>query len=162
MKKILCLVLFVLLLAGCGPENTMETVSDEWLQPVLAEPRSIHVELPGEAALPAMENDAGRIYLCQDYEICLQTLQSGDLDATIRNISGMERERLTLMETEQDGMERYEFVWAAAGEMGERIGRAAILDDGNYHYCLTLLREEGTTENSQISWDQIFSSFSVD
>ena len=159
MKKILCFLFAALLLGGCAAEDTLETISDEWLEPALAQQRSIQVELPGEAALPAMESDAGRIYLCQDYEICLQTFRSGDLNATIRSLSGMDRDRLTILETEQEDMTRYEFVWAAAGEMGDRIGRAAILDDGNYHYCLSLLREEGVTESSQISWDQIFSSF---
>ena len=161
MKKIIALLVFALLLCGCGAEDTLETISDELIQPVMAQPRSVLVELPGEAALPAMESDAGRIYLCKDYEICLQTLEAGDLQATIRSLSGMNKDQLTILQTEEEDLTRYEFVWAAAGETGDRIGRAAILDDGNYHYCLTLLRDEAATADSQISWDQIFSSFRV-
>ena len=159
MKRGIWLILFALILCGCAAEETLETVADEWLQPVMAQPRSILVDLPGEAALPAMENDAGRLYLCKDYEICLQTLPGGDLQSTVRTLSGFLPEDVTVMETEEEGMTRYEFVWASAGEKGERIGRAAILDDGNYHYCLSLLRDEAATADSQISWDQIFSSF---
>lgn len=161
MKKSIWLILFALILCGCGVQRTMETISDELIQPVMAQPAAISVDLPGEAALPAMESDAGRIYLCKDYEICVQTLEGGNLNATVRNLSGMDKEQLTILETEDDGLTRYEFVWAAAGEKGDRVGRAAILDDGNYHYCLSLLRDEAATESSQISWDQIFSSFTL-
>lgn len=159
MKKSIWLILFALILCGCAAEDTLETIADEWLQPVMVQPRSILVDLPGEAALPAMESDAGRIYLCRDYEICLQTLEGGDLRATMQTLSGFVPENLTVMETAEDDLVRYEFVWSSAGEKGDRIGRAAILDDGSYHYCLSLLRDEAATEDSQISWDQIFSSF---
>ena len=161
MKKTIWLVLFALILCGCGVQGTMETISDELVLPVMAQPAAISVELPGEAALPAMESDAGRLYLCRDYEISLQTMAAGDLQATIQTLSGMEKDQLTILETEENGMTRYEFVWAAAGEKGDRLGRAAIWDDGNYHYCLSLLRDEAATADSQISWDQIFSSFTV-
>ena len=161
MKKCLCLLMLALVLTGCAAEETMETISDEIVVPVMAQPKEISVSLPGEAALPAMESDNGRIYLCQDYEIYIQTLEAGDLNATVRNLSGYEKDSLTVMETDQNGLDRYEFVWSSAGESGDRIGRAVILDDGSYHYTLTILRDEATTENSQIAWNDIFQSFGV-
>ncbi|MBQ8834055.1 MAG: hypothetical protein IJ001_03925 [Oscillospiraceae bacterium] len=161
MKKLVLLIAAALLLSGCAAEETYETISDELLVPAMAQPREITVNLPGEAALPAMESDNGRAYLCQDYEIYVQTLEGGDMNATVQTLSGYEKDSLTVMETEQEGLKRYEFVWASAGEMGERIGRAVVLDDGSYHYTLTILRDEATTETSQISWDDIFSSFAV-
>lgn len=159
MKKTIWLILFAMILCGCAAEDTLETIADEWLQPVMAEPSHISVDLPGETALPVMESDAGRIYLCEDYEISIQTLPGGDLRETMQTISGFVPEELTVVETESGGLTRYEFVWASAGEKGERVGRAAVLDDGNYHYCLALLRDEAATADSQVSWDQIFSSF---
>ncbi len=159
MKKYVLWLVCALLLSGCGGEEVFETVADEWAAPVMAQPKQITVELPGEAALPAMESDAGRIYLCEDYEICLQTLEAGDLNATIQSICGYSPEELTVVETSQEGAKRYDFVWASAEEAGERLGRAVILDDGSYHYTMTVLRDPDTTETSQTNWNSIFDSF---
>ena len=78
-----------------------------------------------------------------------------------QRLSGRKPEELTVMETERDGVRRYEFVWAAAGEQGDRLGRSVILDDGNYHYTLTILRDAGLAKNSQIIWNDVFRSFSL-
>ena len=161
MKKCLVFVLICLLLCGCAAEETFETVADDLVQSVMAQPKEISVSLPGEAALPAVESDSGRLYLCEDYEICIQTLESGDLDATVQTLSGYAKEDLTVMETLQDGVSRYEFVWASAGEKGDRLGRGVILDDGAYHYVMTVLRDAETTERSQVVWNDVFQSFSL-
>ena len=63
------------------------------------------------------------------------------------------------METAAGGVARHEFVWAAAGETGEQLGRGVILDDGNYHYCLSVLHKTAPEEKTQISWDRVFASF---
>lgn len=159
MKKCWMIILLALFLSGCGAEETMETISDNWVQPVMAQPREISVSLPGEAAIPAVESESGRIYVCEDYEITIQTMESGDLNATIQNVSGYDKDNLTVMETAQDGAKRYDFVWATAGEKGERLGRAVILDDGSYHYVMTVLRDADTTETLQVVWSDVFDSF---
>ena len=159
MKKWM-LVLLMILLTGCSPEETFETVADELMIPVMAQPRFVCVDLPGETALPVIENDHGRIYVCNDYEIVLQTVESGDLEETIQMVSGLSKNDITMMETGSEGIDRYEFVWAAAGEGGDRCGRAAILDDGKYHYCLSVLRYAGS-EKTQVNWDQVFESFQL-
>lgn len=161
MKKSLVFILISLLLCGCAAEETLETVADDLVQPVMAQPREIYAELPGEAAMPAIEGDSGRMYLCDDYEIYIQTMASGDLNATVKSVSGYDREELTVMETEMDGTKRYEFVWASAGEKGERLGRGVILDDGNYHYVMTVLRDAQNTETSQVVWSDVFRSFTL-
>ena len=159
MKKWMLLLLMILL-TGCGAEETFETVADELVLPVMAQPRFVCVDLPGETALPVIENDHGRIYICNDYEIILQTVESGDLESTIQMVSGLSEENITMVETGSEHTRRYEFVWAAAGEGGDQTGRAVILDDGNYHYCLSALRCTGN-EKTQINWDQVFSSFQL-
>lgn len=159
MKKYLWLFLSVCLLCGCTAQDTMETVSDEMLLPVMAQPRDISVKLPGETALPVVENDAGRIYICDEYEIVLQTLDAGDLGRTMQALSGMDREQMTVMETAAEDSKRYEFVWTSAGEQGEQLGRAVVLDDGSYHYCLSVLRNADKAETSQINWNDVFQSF---
>ena len=159
LKKYVWVVMIAVLFCGCAAQDTFETISDEAILPVMVQPRDFTVELPGEAALPVVENDAGRIYLCEDYEIVLQTLESGDLEKTMQTISGFGKEDLTVMETFSEDFTRYEFVWVSAGETGEQIGRGAVLDDGNFHYCLSVLQSAEKMNSSQINWNQVFRSF---
>ena len=159
MKRIILYIVFALLLCGCGAEETFETVADEWAAPAMVIPREISVSLPGETTVSAMESDTGRFYFAEDYEVCIQTLPAGDLSATIQTVSGYAKEDLTVMETQTDLAKRYEFVWVSAGEKGERIGRGVVLDDGDYHYVMTVLRDAETTETSQIGWHDVFRSF---
>jgi hypothetical protein len=162
MKKLMILLLLAaLLLTGCGSSETFETVSDEWASPVSVQASQIRVTLPPEAAAPAVESDAGRIYLCEDYEITVQTLSAGDVDATVRSVCGYGREDLTLLETMSDGVKRYEFVWTSVGETGDRVGRAAILDDGSHHYVLTVLGDAKSAGNHTAVWQEMFGSFNI-
>lgn len=162
MKKILLTIAAAaLLLSGCAAEETFETISDHIVQPVLAEMRQISVVLPAEAASPTVESDSGRIYLCQDYEISIQTLESGDLRSTVSVLSGYDMEALTVMATQKGDVDCYRFVWASAGENGDRVGQAMILDDGSYHYCLSVLGDADTAQQNQLSWEEMFGSFSL-
>ena len=161
MKKLLFVLLAGLFLAGCSQTEAAETVADVWEEPVLAQPREIHLELPGEAVACAMESDTGRLYLGDGYEVMVQTLPGGDLDATIRSLTGFSREDITVLQTSAQEPKCWEFAWAAAGERGERVGRGVVLDDGNYHYALTILRDAELTKNSQILWNDVFRSFSL-
>ena len=157
-KRLVWMALLAALLTGCTAEETLETVSDEILVPVMAQPREISVRLPEGALAPVLEQEGRHLYMGKDYEIMLETMASGDLRATIRALSGYDREQLTVVETRQGDTERYDFVWTTAGERGDRLGRAVILDDGNYHYCMSALREPGDT---LIVWRDVFGSFSL-
>lgn len=159
MKKCCIVLMLMLFLAGCGADETFETISDDLIQPVMAQPSHISVQLPGETALPVIENHNGRIYVCNDYEIVVQTLDGGDLERSLQTVSGLSKKDLTVVETLADGISRYEFVWASAGERGDQTGRGVILDDDHYHYCLSVLRNADEGEKSQVNWDQVFSSF---
>ena len=158
MKKWAGFILVAVLLTGCTAEETLETVSDEWVVPVMAQPREISVRLPEDTVTPVLEQDGRRLYMGQDYEIMLETLSSGDLSATVRSLCGYERDQLTVLETRQGDCDRYDFVWTMAGETGDRLGRAVILDDGDYHYCMYAIRDQGDTN---VVWRDIFGSFSL-
>ena len=158
MKRWLCCLLPVLLLCGCGAEETLETVADEWMVPAMAQPREVALRLPEDLAMPVLEEDDRKMYLGEDYEIMVETLESGSLDATLRSLTGYPADRLTVIRTSQNDVDRYDFVWTAAGEQGERLGRGAILDDGDYHYCLSVLRD-GDERN--VVWQDVFASFSL-
>lgn len=156
MKRWIWICLLMTLLCGCGAEETLETVNDEWLLPAMAQPREISVRLPDNLVAPALELSGRRLYLAEEYEIMLETIASGDLETTLRNLTGYDSDRLTVIKTQQENADRYDFVWTAAGEQGERLGRGTILDDGNYHYCLSALRDGGETI---IVWQDVFDSF---
>ena len=158
MKRWLGILLPVLLLCGCGAEETMETVSDEWLVPAMAQPREIAVQLPDNMVAPAMEQTGRQLYLAENYEIMVETRESGSLDATLRSLTGYPADRLTVIKTRQGDADRYDFVWTAAGEQGERLGRGTILDDGDYHYCLSVLRD---ADEKIVVWQDVFASFSL-
>ena len=162
MKKILFwIAAAALLLSGCGAEETFETISDEIVTPVLAEKREISLILPAEAASPTVESGADRLYQCQDYDISIQTLDAGDLDATIRTVCGYSKENVTVMQTQRDGLDCYEFVWASAGEAGDQVGHGLILDDGSYHYCVSILGDAARAQANQVYWEEMFHSVTV-
>ena len=162
MKKIATALLLALLLSGCGAKETLETVADDIpLQPVLAQPAQISVRLPDNAVSPVLESDTQQLYFCEDYEIAIETRSSGGLSGTITALTGFAPEQLTVMHTSPEGVDRYEFVWAAAGEDGDRLGRGVVLDDGSYHYCMSVLRDAENPKKSQVVWSDVFSSFAL-
>ena len=114
MKKLWIMAMAAVLLCGCARQvETAETVADLWEAPALAAPREIRLELPGEALECAMESDTGRLYLGSSYDVEVQTLSGGDLDATIRSLTGFSREEITLMQTRTEYPQRWEFAWGS-------------------------------------------------
>ena len=161
MRKYVILLMLTVLLCGCAAEETFETVADDLVLPVMASPREITVRLPENAVAPVLEQEGQQLYLCDGYEILMETKPAGNVGATMRGISGYEKEALTVMETQWQDVTRYEFVWTCAGERGEQLGRGIVLDDGNYHYCLSVLRNAEKADKSQINWNQVFQSFQL-
>ena len=161
MKKCLLIFAMLLFLSGCGAEETMETISDDIVTPVIAQMRQMFVELPEEAASPAVESGSDRLYLCENYEISIQTMESGDLSTTIQTVCGYDLDDLTVMHTMQDGADCYEFVWSTMMEQGEFVGRAKILDDGNYHYILTVLGQAEKARSNHPVWLHMFDTFTL-
>ncbi len=161
MKKWLFILPILGLLTGCAAEDTIETIADEILVPAMAEPKQISVDLPDGVLAPVLDSEGQQIYLCDGYEILIETREAGDLNETIQSLSGYEREDITVMSIQGEEATRYEFVWACAGEGGDRLGRGIILDDGNYHYCMSVLRDASAVETSQIVWPSVFRSFRV-
>ena len=160
-KSVIAALIALTMLSGCGAQETMETVSDVLDAPVMAQMREISLVLPEEAASPAVESDSERLYLCEDYEITVQILEGGDLDQTVKTLSGYDRELLTVLSTRKDNLDRHEFVWACAGEEGELVGRAMILSDGCYHYCVSILGDAEQAMENKVLWDDMFQSFTL-
>ncbi len=161
MKKLCLLMAMVILLCGCGAQETFETVADEMVQQVISQPREILLTLPEETLLPAMESDGRTLYLCNGYDVAVQTLDAGDLDATVQQISGFTSAELTIMETAVGEYPCYEFVWTNAADLGEQVCRAMILDDGVYHYVLSAMAPADKAAEYQEIWNGIFESFGI-
>lgn len=161
MKKWCVFLLISLFLSGCAAVPTFETVTDVIVTDDPAQPREVALELPDDASTLTMENEQGTLYLCDDYEITVQTVWGTDLDTTIRNVTGYEPENLTVIQTRENGYTRYELVWATTGETGELLGRCTVLDDGNYHYVLTVMAQAQQAGEMQEDWKELFSSFSL-
>lgn len=161
MKKLWILMITALLLCGCGAEETFESVSDEMVQPVIAQQRQIQLRLPEETLLPAMESEGRTLYLCRNFDVTVQTLNGGDLDATVRQVSGFSVEDLTVMQTMAGDYSCYEFVWTAAGDLGEEVYRAKIMDDGSFHYVLTASAAADRVGELQEIWNGMFETFEL-
>lgn len=160
MKKCLMMILAALLLTGCGAEPVYETVSDDLVQPVAAVMQQTALQLPEGAAVSVMQNDqTGSIYFCDDYTLTLQTVEGGDLNATLLQTTGYSKDALKLIETQPGDYTRYDCVWTTVGEGEEQVNRAAILDDGCYHYILTCMTPASKAEQLQEQWQAIFTSF---
>lgn len=147
MKKIVWILAVVLCFAGCADmtEPVMETVADGIVEPVAAEPKPVAVWLPDDAAAQTMaQRETGECYTWGASELRIQTLDGGDILSTLRKLTGLDPERLTVMEYERDGVQFYQTVWSMTGEEGVSLGRCMVADDGNYHYCISLVSPEDT------------------
>ena len=161
MKLVYILVLLAALLTGCT-QPALETVNDVYVTQPPDEPLTIHVQLPQDAAESVMEGREGaRLYLCDGYELRLQTIGAGDLDDVLQSVTGYGEDRLTVMKTKDGGFDRYDCVWCSAGEEGELVGRTAILSDGSYYYCVSALAKSEDAYALQDTWQQLLGTVEV-
>ena len=161
MKITAILLCLVVLLSGCTQE-VFETIDDQNDAQVLASAATLLLELPDSAAAPVMEGASGKLYFCDDYELMIETLTAGNLDATLRTVTGFGREELQLLETKRCGVVCYEGVWTAAGEAGDQIGRVMVLDDGIYHYCVSFLSAAEDAAACAAEWQGVLDSVALE
>ena len=159
MKKLWCVLVLSLLLTGCGTTEVWETVTDVDDAPAMAQMQQITLTLPKDAVCETMENSQlEKIYFCDGYTVTVQTLPGGDLEKTLQQISGFSKEQLTVMQTQMQNAKRYECVWAAAGEAEDQVARAVVLDDGSFHYAVTVMAPFSTAGDLSATWQGILSS----
>ena len=158
MKVLCCLLVLFLVLSGCASQSAWEQMEDVYAPQAAPEPKKIGLTLPEDAATQVLAGSNGVLYFCDGYEIMAETLASGDLDATLLSLTGFEREDLTLMETKSGETHRYECVWTSVSGEGQRVNRAVILDDGSYHYCVSVAADSADAGALQESWQELFGS----
>lgn len=161
MKKAVCFLALLMVLSGCSAPvyETMGNVVHVGQNNAV--PRQIVLSLPADASvLTASGTDM--LYTCTDYTMSLQTFHSGDLPATVRTLSGHEPAQLTIMQSQCNDHSRYDWVWVAAGEEGDVLCRAAVLDDGNFHYSLCVFANADDAAELTSVWNELFRSFCLD
>lgn len=161
LKKVILFIVLAFILSGCSTANfeTVGNVDHTGQNSVL--PRTIQLSLPPDAAvLTASGTDM--LYTCNDYTLSLQTFPAGDLDATVRNLCGFSAADVTLLHSQCDDHRRADWVWVAAGEGGDMLCRAAILDDGNFHYSLCVYAAADEAAELTELWNQLFASFCLE
>jgi hypothetical protein len=63
-----------------------------------------------------------------------------------------------MLQTKRCGADCYEGVWSAAGEAGDQVGRFLVLDDGSFHYCVTVLAPAQNAAQSMDAWNGLLDS----
>jgi hypothetical protein len=156
-KKLWIIGALALLLCGCGAQETFETVEDVWAAPTQPAMQHILLDLPADANAPALQSDTGdKLYLCDGFSVTVHVLQAGDMEKTLRTVTGYEKEDL---QTALSAGDRFHCVWTAAGEGQTQVGKTTVIDDGNYHYALTVMMPETAAGELQQQVQQIFNSF---
>ena len=163
MKRVLLCLLCACCLSGCKSPAAYETMTDLYYAPETPEPAQITLWLPETGALSVLENqETGKLYLCDGYSVSVQTMAAGDLDATLKAATGYGQSQLHGIGWEQDGIARYECAWASVGESGDQIGRTVVLDDGTYHYTVSIMGQADLAGALTETWAAITDSVALD
>lgn len=159
MKKLFLIALAVLMLSGCGSQPVFETVDDLPVSGEPAQAKEIVVSLPKGASVPTLEGENNAcLYDCGDYILTTHVFSGGDIDGTLQMLTGFPGANLSHMKTKQQNMDRYDCVWTAAGENGEEVGRAVVLDDGAYHYAVSVLADAELAGELLGQWKTVLNS----
>lgn len=162
MKKLLLILLTAMMLTGCAAVETFETlgpiIHEDDADVVMAQ---MSLSLPEDAALAVFENGTDKLYLCDDYTIVTQTLPAGDVNSTVTTLCGYTSDALTIVRSAAGEVDRYDWVWTAASDDGDLVCRAAVLDDGSYHYCLCVIASATSVGQLNDIWNDLFSSFNL-
>lgn len=160
MKKLWVWLLLSLLLFGCDQPEDFETMSDCYHEPDVFPAQQVSLVLPPEASVMTMEPQEGScLYLCDGFTVAVETFRGGDLQGTLRSVTGYDQDQLSVMSWQQGELIRHECVWTAAGEGGDQVGRTLVLDAGDWHYTLTVMGDADNAGRLTDVWQDILDSF---
>ena len=110
MRKIAfsAILLLCVSLCACGKKPVFETVDDQ-IVPALAEEPSyvIFVSLPQDVTEQTFFDDQNRHLFTQaegNYEVMTEVLSDLSTEEALRSITGMDRQAITVLKTEVNGM----------------------------------------------------------
>jgi len=161
MKKFCLMFALTMLLCGCGKQDYEVRAAPCGAEETAA-PGVISIYMSDELSAPVMSTPEGdRLYIADHYEVMLQTLAGGDIDATLQSCTGFDSRKLTVIETAEDGLKRYDCAFTSLGEGTQTVGRLTVLDDGNYHYVLTVTADRAYGAEMTAAWQQLSDSFQI-
>lgn len=161
MKKLWVLILLAFLLGGCGTKETFETVEDANAVPAMSVEYELVVNLPEGAAQQTIAGDTDVLYICDNYLMTVQTMDGGDLARTVKRVTGLERDALTLISKKQNGFKSWYCAWTTTGEQEHQVCRAVILDDGTQHHAVTVMAEQSAAGELSEQWKQVLGSVNL-
>ena len=121
-------------------------------------------KIKGETNMPSQnifDMKVSKVYPLLLQKVVRKGRTKEELDAVIAWMTGYDMEKLTVMQTLTDEGQRYQCVWTCAGEDGDQVGRACILDDGNYHYVVAVMGGENTAGDMTQIWQDMLDSFDI-
>ena len=158
MKRMLGVLLCTLCLYGCGTAQTMETISDDLAVSADAVASQVELSLFLEEA-SVLEGEGGdKLYMCNGFVVSVQTLEGGDLDRSLQTVTGFSKDALTVMQTDKNGISTYTCAWCTTGEEEDQVCRTVILDDGLYHYAVTVMADYTRVGELTETWQDILRS----
>lgn len=149
-------------LCGCSGGESFEVIADSFVDSPKAEPGKMVLDLPDEVTLSVMSGSDWQCYEGEHYQIILQTYPSGNLDQTLQQVTGYGKEHLSVMEISAMNIDKYFCAWSAVSEEGEVVGRCTVLDDGVYHYCLSILVNAEASGEVRDVVNGVFASYSLE
>lgn len=162
MKRMICIIFMVIILAGCSGKSTFETLGNPCLvEPVLT-PSNIIIDLPDQCTqfvLSSVQNN--ELYLCDNYAVYIYKLAGGNLNETFRYCTGYNMEQLPIIETTTNNMKRYDSVCTTLGEPEEHVLRIAVIDDGLFHYVLCATTSAQYAGLYTETWNEMFASMKI-
>lgn len=160
-KCLLWMLPALLLVSGCAEQEVFEQVGDDYAVMAPA-PGSVQVELPPEAAVTALGSERDHaIYFCDGYTLTVQTLAGGDMERTVEELTGFLPDRITVLQTGSGQVRRYTGTWTCVGEAGDQVGQFVVLDDGSYHYAVTVMAPAERVGALRLTWDTVLDSVNL-
>lgn len=157
--RFLALISLVLVLSGCSMQSAAwETVTDSLSQqqPIVYD---ITVGI-SESALTD-QTDQCKHYEVQEIQVDTHTFQACNLNSAVRNLSGFEAEKLTILQTSRFDLPEYQFAWYSQTEEGGRLYRADLVMDGMTCYAVVCSFPEEAGESAWTEARQVFSAFGL-
>lgn len=165
-RVLLGIALAAVAVVGCAPKDVAgkERVEDgavvENIQPKYDVVLSLPSDLEG---VEVFSQGDSRIYTQNqgEYTIAVEVLQADSPEIMLRELTGLNPERLTVMTTWQGDFPRYDLTWACAGESGLMVCRGAVLDDGCHFYAVTATMPETLTAEYTEQVESCFARLSL-
>lgn len=166
MRFVSVLVLLSLLLTGCGSGFVWEQVQDEMPSQQVGcwqeEAYILRIGMPANMALTE-EAEGVSFYETEDgaCQAEMRTFLASDLNTAVRELSGFEADRLTVLKTTRFDLPMYRFAWYCQTAEGGRLCQAMLVMDGSVCYAAVCSTAEEAGDRYREEIRQVFAGFGL-